>query len=48
MVVEQVKQLLDQRLFFIRNKIQKPKEVLVIVARVPPRKFMNKSSRVYR
>jgi hypothetical protein len=48
MIVEQVRQLIDQRLFFIKNKIQKPREVLVIVARSPPKKFMNRSSRIYR
>jgi len=49
LVWQQVKQLIDQRLFYVKNKIQKPKEVLVIVARVPPRRYiMNRSSRVYR
>lgn len=49
LIVEQIRQLIDQRLFFIKNKIQPPREVLVIVARVPPRKqLMNRSSRVYR
>ena len=48
MIVEQVKQMIDQQLFYIKNKIQKPKEVLVIVARVPPRRMMNRSSRIYR
>jgi len=48
LVIEQIKQWIDQELFFRINKIRRPKEVLVIVARSPPKSFMNKSSRVYR
>ena len=44
----QIKSLLDQQLFYVKNKIQKPTEVLVIVARSRPRHMMNRSSRIYR
>ncbi len=48
MLWQTVRHWLDHQMFFIVNKIRKPKEVLVIVARAPPRRMMmNKSSRLY-
>jgi hypothetical protein len=48
MLWQAMRHWINAQAFFIVNKIQKPKEVLVIVARTPPRRMrMNKSSRLY-
>ncbi|MEM2874001.1 MAG: hypothetical protein QW063_00875 [Candidatus Nanoarchaeia archaeon] len=44
---QNVKQWLSQWLFYKVNKIEKPKEVLVIVAKSQPKRLMNKYSRRY-
>jgi len=37
MLVQVAKQWLSQHFFYVKNKIEKPKEVLVIVAKSRPR-----------
>jgi hypothetical protein len=47
LIWQQIKHFIEQSFFYIKNKIRKPKEVLVIVAKVPKR-HLNRSSRIYK